>query len=256
MRPAATGERVHGRSRLRPRRAADACRPRGAADAGQSRVHRRRDWQTPPSVAPFSASDRASAALLRQADGIGDTAATTTVYVTVVVLTLVGVAFVVLAVWLVRSTRPEPELFAPLELMDDRRWRRLDPQDRRRSLDDARPAGASPLRRPQRPPEVDDDFGRPPPVRSLDDLAVGAASTGPTGGAEGTDPSDGATVDRAAVDRPAVGDAHGGSEDDTSDHLRPDDAPAVDRHPSDGDDAPWSEPPSDRVDDERPSDAV
>ena len=222
-------------------------------------------------MAPFSASDRASAALLRQADGIGDTAATTTVYVTVVVLTLVGVAFVVLAVWLVRSTRPEPELFAPLELMDDRRWRRLDPQDRRRSLDDARPAGASPLRRPQRPPEVDDDFGRPPPVRSLDDLAVGVASTGPTVGAEGTDPSDGATgdvstddraaADRAAAhastaDRPSVGDAHGGSEDDTSDHLRPDDAPAVDRHPSDGDDAPWSEPPSDRVDDERPSDAV
>ena len=53
-------------------------------------------------------------------------------------LALIGVAFIILAVWLYKSTRVDLSLLAPLETMSDRKWRRLDPASQRRLLDDER----------------------------------------------------------------------------------------------------------------------
>lgn len=93
------------------------------------------------------------------------------VYATVVGLVLVGAAFVVLAVWLIRQTRVDPDLLAPLERMGDGDWRRKDPATQRRLLDEVRPEGAEPLHTEPDPPGVDDEFEHAErSVRSLDDL--------------------------------------------------------------------------------------
>lgn len=110
-----------------------------------------------------------TAALARQAD-VGDDAASVRVYLVVAVLIVIGVILVGLAIWLVRQTRPDRELLAPLERMNARRWRGLDPQDRRRSLDEVRPDAASPIGRAQREPTVDREFASAPPVRDFSDL--------------------------------------------------------------------------------------
>jgi len=102
---------------------------------------------------------------------VGDPSATRTVYVTVVLLVVLAVAFAALAVWLVRRTRPEPQLLAPLERMETRAWRRQDPAAQRRALDASRPAGARPVHREAAEPAVDTEFAEARPVRGFDDLA-------------------------------------------------------------------------------------
>lgn len=92
-------------------------------------------------------------------------------YTTVVLLGLLGVVLLVLAVWVWRRTRPEPELLAPLETMQTRGWRKLDPAAQRRSLDDSRPDGAAPIRRATSAPAVDSSFATVAPVSSFDDLS-------------------------------------------------------------------------------------
>ncbi len=84
---------------------------------------------------PFSSS----------AIAVGDPSATRTVYLTTVALVLLGIGLAVLAWWLFRRTKPEPELFAPLEQMETRPWRKGDSEERQRLLDDARPYGARPV---------------------------------------------------------------------------------------------------------------
>ena len=88
----------------------------------------------------------------------GDPSASRTVYGAVVVLALIGVAFIFLAVWLYKSTRVDLSLLAPLETMSDRKWRRLDPASQRRLLDDERPEGARPLHVAPSAPDVDAEF--------------------------------------------------------------------------------------------------
>lgn len=88
----------------------------------------------------------------------GDPTASRTVYGAVVVLALIGVAFIILAVWLYKSTRVDLSLLAPLETMSDRKWRRLDPASQRRLLDDERPEGARPLHVAPSAPDVDAEF--------------------------------------------------------------------------------------------------
>lgn len=88
----------------------------------------------------------------------GDPSASRTVYGAVVVLALIGVAFIILAVWLYKSTRVDLSLLAPLETMSDRKWRRLDPASQRRLLDDERPEGARPLHVAPSAPDVDAEF--------------------------------------------------------------------------------------------------
>lgn len=79
--------------------------------------------------------------------GVGDPSATRTVYVTTIALVVLGVALAVLAFWLLRQTRPEPELLAPLEEMETRAWRNMDPEEQQRTLDASRPPGARPVAR-------------------------------------------------------------------------------------------------------------
>ena len=112
-----------------------------------------------------------------------DTASTQRVYAIIGALVVVGVLFAVLAWWLFRQTRVDPELLAPLEKMDERGWRESDPAEQHRLLDEVRPDGAAPLSRARRVPEIDPDLKRSgPPQKSLDDLAPARLSSAPAGG--------------------------------------------------------------------------
>ncbi len=101
--------------------------------------------------------------------GVGDPSRTRTLYAVVALLVVVGLSLIMLAIWLVRSTRADPELLAPLEAMSSRKWRRGDPVWQRRRLDEIRPAGAAPLATAV-PPEGEFDFNKVPDQRDLDDL--------------------------------------------------------------------------------------
>lgn len=72
----------------------------------------------------------------------GDSSANTTVYGMVIALVVIGVLLVILAVWLIRQTRVDPDLLAPLERMSESKWRKGDVDVRRALLDDVRPPGA------------------------------------------------------------------------------------------------------------------
>jgi hypothetical protein len=74
---------------------------------------------------------------------VGDPSRTRTVYLAIALLVALGAALVVLTVWLVRRTRVDPDVLAPLELMGDRSWRRASDVDTRvQRLDEVRPDGA------------------------------------------------------------------------------------------------------------------
>jgi hypothetical protein len=111
-----------------------------------------------------------------------DPGSTRLVYAMVAGLVLIGIALVLLGVWLVRQTRYDPPVLAPLERMGDVSWRKRDPATQRRILDEVRPEGAEPLATGTDAPTVDaefDDASRVVPA--LDDLGPGvaAASTEP-----------------------------------------------------------------------------
>lgn len=101
---------------------------------------------------------------------IGDPDGTRTVTSIIALLAALGVALLMLAVWLFRTTRPDPELLAPLEVMGERRWRRGDAVWQRRRLDEIRPPGAMPLARSSAPPVLDTSFDDGPSASGFDDL--------------------------------------------------------------------------------------
>lgn len=101
---------------------------------------------------------------------VGDPDGTRAVGSIVALLVALGLALVMVAVWLYRSTRPDPELLAPLEVMGERRWRRGDPVWQRRRLDDLRPVGANPLAPSVAPPDIDEAFDQGPTASGFDDL--------------------------------------------------------------------------------------
>jgi hypothetical protein len=102
---------------------------------------------------------------------------TRTVYAVVAALIVIGIALVILAIWLVKQTRPERELLAPLERMNDRTWRKQEPAQMLRDLDDVRPTGAHPVVRGQDLPEVDDEFAQSrPALATFDDLHAQVAA--------------------------------------------------------------------------------
>jgi hypothetical protein len=101
---------------------------------------------------------------------IGDPDGTRTITAIVALLVVLGVGLVMLAVWLFRTTRPDPELLAPLDVMGERKWRRADPVWQRRKLDQVRPAGARPLQPSVAPPELDAAFDLGPVASGFDDL--------------------------------------------------------------------------------------
>ena len=58
---------------------------------------------------------------------VGDPQGTRTMTSIVALLAMLGLALVMVAVWLFKTTRPDPALLAPLEAMSERKWRRADP---------------------------------------------------------------------------------------------------------------------------------
>lgn len=101
---------------------------------------------------------------------IGDPDGTRTVTSLIALLVAMGLALVMVAIWLFKTTRPDPELLAPLEVMGERKWRRLDPVGQRRRLDDLRPDGADPIAPSVAPPAFDEAFDAGPAAPGFDDL--------------------------------------------------------------------------------------
>lgn len=103
---------------------------------------------------------------------VGDPGRDRTVYATILLLVALGFALIMLAVWLFRNTRPDPDVLAPLERMGERKWRRADPVWQHRNLDEVRPHEANPLEPSSAPPATDDDFERGPQPIGFDDLVA------------------------------------------------------------------------------------
>jgi hypothetical protein len=104
------------------------------------------------------------------AASIGDPDGTRTITAIVTLLVVLGIGLTMLAVWLFKTTRPDPELLAPLDVMGERKWRRADPVWQRRRLDEVRPAEARPLTPSVAPPEFDEAFDQGPTASGFDDL--------------------------------------------------------------------------------------
>jgi hypothetical protein len=100
------------------------------------------------------------------ASSVGDPEGTRTITSIVVLLAVLGIALVMIAIWLFRLTRPDKELLAPLEVMGERKWRRADPVWQRRRLDEVRPGDAQPLQPSAAPPDFDEAFFEHAPVAS------------------------------------------------------------------------------------------
>ena len=148
-------------------------------------------WQNPCPV--MTALRPRSSALvgfsILAAQEVGDPASTRGVYAMLIALIVLGVLFIGLGVWLLRRTRPDHELLHPLEQMGTRSWRQRDTATQLRLLDDARPAGANPLRRADPAPTLVPGFAEVRTVSSFDDLAVptGDSEDPPTVDSEDTD---------------------------------------------------------------------
>lgn len=122
-------------------------------------------WQTGPGVATTTTIPSMLLATIGDPDGAR------TVTSIIALLVALGLGLAMLAVWLRRTTRPDPELLAPLEKMGERRWRRADPVAQRRALDEIRPRGAVPLTPSAAPPQVDEAFDAGPTASGFDDLS-------------------------------------------------------------------------------------
>ena len=145
---------------------------------------------------------------------IGDPDGTRTVTSIIALLVALGLGLAMLAVWLYRTTRPDPELLAPLEVMGDRKWRRSDPVAQRRTLDAVRPKQAQPLEPSVAPPDLDESFDAGPTAGGFDDLHADAdPDEGPDAdaGPREYDPPIGDTTPQQ-IDRP---------DDDFTDEIDP-----------------------------------
>jgi hypothetical protein len=119
------------------------------------------------------------ACLALLSSSVGDSAGTRTIGSIVLLLAVLGIALLMIAMWLFRLTRPDKELLAPLEVMGERKWRRADPVWQRRRLDEVRPGDAQPLQPSVAPPDFDEAFfGRGPMVAGFADLHDDAHADG------------------------------------------------------------------------------
>lgn len=108
---------------------------------------------------------------------LGDPDSSRAVYGIIAALGALGLLLVMLAIWLIRRTRPDPELLAPLERMADRSWLEQDPVAQRRALDAVRPDGATPIYRAPSVPKIDAEFDRSrPAIANFDDLRAVATA--------------------------------------------------------------------------------
>jgi hypothetical protein len=163
-------------------------------------------------------SGRPAVAVL--ADQLTDTRAEVLVWIAAGGLAILGLVLLVSTVLWWRGTRPEPEALAPLEVMSQRRWDRASDAERRRLLDEFRPADAS-ARRPvpvaldlaeltRDRPDSFDDLREDAPERSSASLAALVLSVDPTGASDRpseSDESDGASRGEASVGDAASADA-------------------------------------------------
>ena len=113
---------------------------------------------------------RSASVTLAVFGSVGDPEGTRIVTSIIALLVAIGLALVMLAIWLFRTTRPDPELLAPLEMMGERKWRRADPVWQRRHLDEIRPRGANPMQPSIAPPAIDKAFDEGPSAAGFDDL--------------------------------------------------------------------------------------
>ena len=103
-----------------------------------------------------------------------DLASSRLVYSMVIGLVVIGVVLILIGVWILRQTRSDLEVLAPLERMGDGDWKRRDPSTQRRMLDEVRPDGARPLTREPMQPAIDAEFEQDDhPVASFSDLGPG-----------------------------------------------------------------------------------
>lgn len=150
--------------------------------------------------------------LLPILSSIGDPDGTRTVTSIIVLLIAIGLALILLAVWIHRTTRPDPDLLAPLEIMGERSWRRGDPVWQRRRLDEVRPRGAKPLVPSAAPPELDASFEEGPTATGFDDLRLTVVAPGDVAAVDDGDdpvaepPSDSTPSGVGAVDLDGLGD--------------------------------------------------
>ena len=111
----------------------------------------------------------------------GDPGSSRLVYAMVIGLVVVGIGLILLAVWILRQTRPDLDVLAPLERMGDGDWKKRDPSTQRRMLDEVRPEGAQPLAAEPPPPPIDSDFDEADhEVASFSDLGPGLGGAVPT----------------------------------------------------------------------------
>jgi hypothetical protein len=109
--------------------------------------------------------------------GAGDPSSSRLVYSMVIGLVVIGVLLVVLGIWIIRQTRVDLDVLAPLERMGDSEWKKRDRSTQRRMLDEVRPEGARPLAPATQPPSLDDEFELAEhPVTSFSDLGPGVPS--------------------------------------------------------------------------------
>lgn len=80
------------------------------------------------------------------ADSVNDVSSTRNLYLLALGLIVLGGVLLAITVWFWHSTRPEPELLAPLEQMGARKFRQLDGRSQKELLDSVRPDGAQPMR--------------------------------------------------------------------------------------------------------------
>ena len=73
------------------------------------------------------------------ADTINDANSTRKVYLLAAGLAVLGLALIAITVWFWRSTRHDPELLGPLEVLGDRKFRRLEGSEQRDVLDKTSP---------------------------------------------------------------------------------------------------------------------
>lgn len=74
-------------------------------------------------------------------DGLVAASSARLVYMLAGLLVLLGAGMVVLTIWLVRSTRPDPEVLVRLEVMGTRRWRKAGTKAREAQLNAMREDG-------------------------------------------------------------------------------------------------------------------
>ena len=211
-------------------------------------------WQNRRSVPAVDLPSAVASSPIVGVVGAGDPGSSRLVYAMVIGLVVVGIGLILLAVWILRQTRPDLEVLAPLERMGDGDWKKRDPSTQRRMLDEVRPEGAQPVAAEPLPPPIDSDFDQAGhEVASFSDLGPGLGGAAPAPTSERTDAGDSDdAADQVAAE--PVDETPGGPAEDTEAEAPQDPADdAVDEPVDDADDDVANEAahePVDEPDDE------